>query len=220
MIKLENVFKSYNEQIIFSDLNLHIPKNSTVAITGPSGSGKTTLLQLIMGMDAPNSGKIAINNLDLNTCTEQQKANIRNLEIGYVFQQHYLLPQCNALENILLPVLASPLKKAGKTQIDYARYLLQVLGILNLESKMPATLSGGESQRVALARALINKPGLLLADEPTGSLDTNNALAIKDLLLKLHSETGVTLVVVTHWNTLASAMQTKYAIENFSLVAQ
>jgi len=212
LLKLINISKTYpapdglNETTILSDINLVVSAGESIAIVGPSGSGKSTLLNLIGTLDKPSSGKIIFNNQDVTDLDEKQTAELRNQKIGFIFQQHYLLPQCTVLENVLLPTLVS--QKSGQT--EFARDLLDQVGLSEHLVHFPSQLSGGEQQRVAVVRSLINQPDIILADEPTGSLDQNNSEKLGDLLNSLNSENKVTLIIVTHSSTLAAKLKKTY----------
>src|ERR1019366_9929219 len=167
-----------------------------VAIVGPSGSGKSTLLNILGTLDEPTSGAFTLNGVDPQSLKASALARFRSTRIGFVFQDHHLLPQCNALENVLVPRLA--LGNVAKADVDRASELLQQVGLEGRATHLPAELSGGERQRVAIARALINSPQLLLCDEPTGNLDTKTGQAIGELLTQLAEKTRAILIVVTH----------------------
>jgi len=200
---------------VLDGVSLEIAPAESVAIVGPSGSGKSTLLQIIGTLDQPTSGQVALNGLDLTGLDEKQLAVVRNQQIGFVFQAHYLLPQCTVLENVLVPTLVIQPKawlpasmETKKTEPPAARAsrLLTRAGLGQRLSHRPGQLSGGERQRVAVVRALINQPQLLLADEPTGSLDQTSAQQLAQLLLELNREERVALIVVTHALDLAHRM--------------
>ena len=213
LLKLIDVHKKYyppsGEVRVLKGVNLSLEKGKTAAITGPSGSGKTTLLNLIAVLDSPDQGQIIFNGTSVTDFTEQQMVEFRMKHIGIVFQQHFLLPQCTALENILLPTL--PLKTPYDKAQNRAEELLGKIGLYQRKDFFPAQLSGGECQRIAVARALINDPSLILADEPTGSLDHKNAIGIIDLLKKL-SNKDRTLIIVTHAEFIAEQMQCHYKL--------
>jgi ABC-type lipoprotein export system ATPase subunit len=190
------------ELCILQDINLTLRAGSRLAILGPSGSGKSTLLNLMGSLDRPSSGSILLEGQDLGHLKDQGLARVRNEKIGFVFQQHHLLPQCSVLENVLIPTLA--FGRGGETAVQKAKTLLEQVGLQDRMGHFPGQISGGECQRVAVVRALINDPLLLLADEPTGALDEENARGIGELLIRLNEDRGVTLVVVTHSRDLAS----------------
>ncbi len=203
---LENISKRYdsnNSREILSHLSLEVERGESVAIVGPSGSGKTTLLNIIGTLDTPDEGQVLFDGRDVTHFTSRHLASFRNREIGFVFQQHHLLPQCTLLENILIPTIPLPdsdLKNAG---IERGEALLKRVGIWEQRHQKPGELSGGECQRAAVVRALVNHPGLLLADEPTGALDQKNSDLLAELLFELNKTNQVTLVLVTHDQRLA-----------------
>ncbi len=204
MIQLSNVSKtvtSGSEQLtILHSLDLTIPRGEFVAITGASGSGKSTLLGLIAGLDAPTTGEIAINGENLTLMSEDQLAVFRGANLGFVFQSFHLIPSLTAYENILVPLEIAGLKQAAQR----AQSLLDEVGLHDRAHHYPSQLSGGEQQRIAIARAFANEPPILLADEPTGNLDSRNGNHIFDLLLNLNRERGTTLLLVTHDQQLAA----------------
>ncbi len=182
-----------------------------LAVTGPSGSGKSTLLHLIGTLDSPTSGKIEINNQDISSFSETELARFRNQKIGFVFQDHHLLPQYSVLENVLIPTLA--FKNNGKDKGDRAAKLLEKVGLLNRITHRPAELSGGERQRVAIARAMINSPNILLCDEPTGNLDRKIAASVADLFFELHRDEKNILIIVTHNPELANRFERRFELQ-------
>lgn len=217
LLKLEKINKSYsNDRTILDQLDMEVAQGERIAIVGPSGSGKTTLLNLIGTLDRPDSGKMYFENQDLSVYNDQQLAQFRNEKIGFVFQMHHLLPQLTLLENILLPTLTDK-KLQGKETLDRAQQLISRMGLTEVAHQKPSELSGGECQRTAVARALINRPGLILADEPTGALDQKSAFNLTDLLVELNQEERVTLIVVTHSMDVARKMNRIYKIENGKL---
>jgi len=222
ILQLKNISKGYgdpaksNFRKVLDSLNLEVDTNQKIAIAGPSGSGKTTLLNLIGTLDQPDSGEIFFKGEKITGYSQEELAHFRNRELGFVFQMHHLLPQCTLWENVLLPVL--PIKKVvGKDEKAWAEHLLRKVGIWEQRFQKPSELSGGECQRTAVVRALINKPQLILADEPTGALDEQNANNLADLLNHLSGEEGVSLVVVTHSSELASQMDKVYHLKNGKL---
>lgn len=207
---------------VLGGISLAVSRGETLAIVGPSGSGKSTLLQIIGTLDRPTSGQVLLNGNNLAALDDLQLAEVRNRQIGFVFQAHYLLPQCTVIENVLVPTLA-----AGKSEIQNpksetetarAERLLKRVGLGERLHHRPGQLSGGERQRVAVVRALINQPQLLLADEPTGALDHASAIALSQLLVELNQEEGVTLIVVTHALDLAQRMGRVLRLEEGKLV--
>ncbi len=201
MIELKNIKKSFGELQVLKGIDLNIAKGEVVSIVGPSGAGKTTLLQIMGTLDKADSGKVYINGTDVSALKEKEQAAFRNREIGFVFQFHQLLPEFTALENVMIPALiagtssAEAMRKAKET-LDY-------LGLAERATHKPAELSGGEKQRVAVARALINHPAVILADEPSGSLDTQNKEELHQLFFDLREKLGQTFVIVTHDEELA-----------------
>jgi lipoprotein-releasing system ATP-binding protein len=212
LLKLASVTKRYDSPgnssglTVLNDVSLEVAPGKSLAIVGPSGSGKSTLLHIMGTLDRPTSGSVALNGQDLGALGDQQLAAVRNRQIGFVFQSHYLLPQCTVLENVLVPTLAAAKAAARDGAGERAERLLKRVGLHERLSHRPGELSGGERQRVAVVRALINQPQLLLADEPTGSLDQTSARDLGQLLLELNREEGVTLIVVTHAHELALRM--------------
>lgn len=219
VIDLKNISKKYGENIpVLNDLSLQIPEGIAVAITGPSGSGKSTLLNLMGTLDFPDSGEVKINGMATSALSETELTRLRNEKIGFVFQSHLLLPQLTVLENILLPVI--PREKSYKDHApDRALKLLEIVGLSDKLNRLPGEMSVGECQRVAVIRALINEPELLLADEPTGSLDHNTAENLSDMLITLRKHQSFTLVVVTHSKDLAGRMEKIYKLTNARLEA-
>jgi lipoprotein-releasing system ATP-binding protein len=216
LLRLVNVTKQYEAPgagapiAILNGVELQLGSSESLAIIGPSGSGKSTLLQIIGTLDRPTSGQVLLSGQDLNQLREMELAQVRNKQIGFVFQFHYLLPQCSVLENVLVPTLASNQRDrsaAAEESEERARRLLDRVGLGHRLAHRPGELSGGERQRVAVVRALINRPQLLLADEPTGSLDHNSAQQLSELLSDLNQEEKVSLILVTHALDLARRMK-------------
>ncbi len=205
VLELKNITKSYNTGgTVFTALNnvsLKIYEGEFVSITGPSGSGKSTLMHIIGLLDNPTSGEVLLGDRDVSKLKETQLAQIRNVTLGFVFQQFNLLPKTSAIENVLLPLLYSDVPKKFRNQM--ATDLLVKVGLENKMSNTPAQLSGGQQQRVAIARALINNPKIVLADEPTGNLDSKSGADVMKFLHKLNEEEGRTIVFVTHDMDLA-----------------
>jgi lipoprotein-releasing system ATP-binding protein len=204
LLKVSNVSKDFGTVEVLRDISFNFMGGTSVAITGPSGSGKSTLLHIVGTLEKPSGGQVEINNTDPFTLSEPELARYRNAVIGFVFQEHHLLPQYSVLENVLVPTLAFK-QKPDATQ--RAHELLERVGLTHRTSHRPAELSGGERQRVAIARALINQPGILLCDEPTGNLDTATSETIANLLFELHRVEQNILIVVTHNLALASSFQ-------------
>lgn len=218
LLKLENISKSYSkERMILDQLSMEISAGERVAIVGPSGSGKTTLLNLIGTLDRPDVGKMVFDGQDLSAMNDNQLAQFRNRKIGFVFQMHHLLPQLSLWENVLLPTLTDPALQRKETE-ERAKRLIERVGLSGVVSQKPSELSGGECQRTAVVRALINRPALLLADEPTGALDQKSSGNLTDLLIELNKEEGVALVVVTHSMEVARKMDRIYRLENGKLI--
>jgi lipoprotein-releasing system ATP-binding protein len=205
---------------ILQDVSLRVEPGHSVAVVGPSGSGKSTLLAILGGLEAPTTGQIQVAGQNPNHLNESQLAEFRARHIGFVFQDHYLLPQCTVLENVLIPRLASGSATADDAQ--RARQLIAQVGLAERASHRPAMLSGGERQRAALARALILGPSVLLADEPTGNLDGKTAQEIADLMLDLQREQGTILIAATHSRELAARMDCAYRLADghLTLVTQ
>ena len=202
MIQTEQIFKSFGPLTVLKGIDLSIKPGEIVSIVGPSGAGKTTLLQIIGTLDSPDSGKLTINGVETSKLKEKELAAFRNRNIGFVFQFHQLLPEFTALENVMIPALIGKVK-AG----DAEKKAKEMLDFLNLSDRMthkPAELSGGEKQRVAVARALINHPSVILADEPSGSLDSHNKEELHQLFFELRREFNQTFVIVTHDEQLAA----------------
>ncbi len=224
LAELKNITKSYpppgkktglpgqTTPMVLKEINMFIAERDSVAITGPSGSGKSTLLNILGTLDKPDSGEIMLNGINTASLDDDGLAEIRNRFIGFVFQLHHLLPQLTLLENTLLPVLKTSNKIIMKGARERGMELLTRVGLQELSAKFPWQLSVGECQRAAVARALINRPKLLLADEPTGSLDAENAAVIGELLSALHLEAETSVIVVTHSAELANRMNRVYRL--------
>ena len=207
ILTLKDVSKEYPDSPqplrVLNDINLELMPGEAVAIVGPSGCGKSTLLNLMGALDRPTSGTITYKDRNLSAQPESELARFRNSEIGFVFQLHHLLPQCTVVENVLVPTLVN---KGADKCVERAQHLLERVGLADRAHQLPGKLSGGERQRAAVVRALINKPSLLLADEPTGSLNQHGAEQLAQLLLELNREEQLTLAVVTHSEEVASMM--------------
>ncbi len=223
LTELNHISKYYEQPgteactFVLDDITLSIGENESLAITGPSGSGKSTLLNILGTLDKPSSGKVIINGLAIESLTNDQLAELRNRYIGFVFQMHHLLPQLSLIENVLLPVLPQKEKSIQKAAKQRARHLLERVGLIDHLHKQPVQLSAGECQRAAVVRALINQPRLLLADEPTGSLDAGNAEQLGQLLTELKKEEKFSLVLVTHSQELAQKMDKIYRLSSGKL---
>lgn len=202
MIDIKNITKSFGSLQVLKGIDLHINKGEIVSIVGPSGAGKTTLLQIIGTLDKPDSGSIVIDGIDVSNLSKAKLSDFRNRHLGFVFQFHQLLPEFTALENIMIPAFI-----AGTSQSEAkvrAMELLKFMGLEDRASHKPNELSGGEKQRVAVARALVNKPAVILADEPSGSLDSKNKAELHQLFFDLRDKFGQTFVIVTHDESLAA----------------
>ena len=213
LLELQHVHKTYAlpagqaSRDVLQDVSLVLDCGESVSIVGPSGSGKSTLLNLMGGLDEPTSGTIHFLGENLADLGDRQLARIRNQEMGFVFQLHHLLPQCTVLENVLVPTIPFGFPKDSEETVDRAKSLCERVGLSPLVDCFPSQLSGGEQQRVAVVRALINQPRLILADEPTGSLDQDTAEDLVELLLELNREENTALVVVTHSMHIAGQME-------------
>ena len=202
MIQANGIYKSFGNVDVIKGIDLHINKGEIVAIVGASGAGQSTLLQILGTLDKPDKGKVIIDNQDITSLNQKNLASFRNKKIGFVFQFHHLLPEFTALENICIPAFIAGVPK--KEAADKAMALLEYLRLTERASHKPSMLSGGEQQRVAIARALINNPAIILADEPSGNLDSQNAKELHELFFSLREKTGQTFVIVTHNPSLAN----------------
>lgn len=224
LLELSSVAKGYaatdatDSVTVLKDINLQVAAGESVAIAGPSGSGKSTLLNIIGTLDRPDAGRVVLDGKDLSALNERELAAVRCREIGFIFQLHHLLPQLTVLENVLVPTLAGGPEKRKEEPLARARRLLERVGLSGRLSHRPGQLSGGERQRVAVVRALINEPKLLLADEPTGSLDRASADNLSHLLVELNREEGVSLIIVTHAMSLAEKMSRMLELRDGILV--
>jgi len=221
MIAVRNLVKTIrngpHEVQIIRDMSFDVPSRQFVAVMGPSGSGKSTLLGLIAGLDWPSSGSITIDGQDITKLREDEMAQLRGTKLGFVFQSYHLIPTLTALENVMLPMEFNGATN-GSGAIDRAAYLLESVGLTGRRDHYPAQLSGGEQQRVALARAFMMKPSVLLADEPTGNLDSENGRHVLELLIRLNKEEGTTLVLVTHDEQLASHAERRIILRDGKIV--
>jgi len=219
MIRIENLTKivtSGDDKLtILDNVSIEIPAGQFVAVTGASGSGKSTLLGLVAGLDAPTLGMISIDGDEITAMSEDDLARIRSEKIGFVFQSFHLIPSLTALENVLMPMEILGLRDAGQR----AENLLSAVDLANRGHHYPAELSGGEQQRVAIARAFANRPSILLADEPTGNLDSKNGRHIVELMTELHNQNAVTLMLVTHDQGLAGEAQRRVVLEDGRIVS-
>ena len=202
MIDITDIKKSFGSLEVLKGITLHIDRGEVVSIVGPSGAGKTTLLQIIGTLDRPDSGSVCVDSVDVTTLSQKALADFRNQHIGFVFQFHQLLPEFTAIENIMIPAYIAG--KSNKKARERARELLQFMNLSDRANHKPAQLSGGEKQRIAVARALVNNPAVILADEPSGSLDTQNKQELHRLFFDLRDRFGQTFVIVTHDEELAS----------------
>ena len=223
MLAVTNIYKDYptprGPLPILADVSLTLARGDAVAIMGPSGSGKSTLLYLVGALEPPTKGRITLDGTNPFALRERDLAAFRNRQIGFVFQEHGLLPQCSVLENVLTPTLVGPREPDGDdVVVERARALLDQVGLGDRLDHRPGELSGGERQRAALARALIRQPALLLCDEPTGNLDRTTADSVASLLVDLHAAQKTMLMVVTHSAALAEKFPVRYELDNRTLV--
>ena len=218
MLNAESIHKRFptraGELSVLRDVSLELGVGESAVIVGPSGSGKSTLLNILGTLEPPTEGRVRLDGCDPFALSPSALARFRNRHVGFVFQEHHLLPQCSVLENTLLPTLT---EKRGDDGPARARALLERVGLAERLDHRPAELSGGERQRVAIARALINRPKLLLADEPTGNLDRKTATRVGDLLVELHHDLELVLLIVTHSETLAQRFTRKYELVDGAL---
>lgn len=218
VIDIQNVNKNYNQGLlevqVLKNIDIKVNKGEYIAIMGPSGSGKTTLMNIIGCLDVPTTGKYFLEGEDISKLKDDKMAEIRNKKIGFVFQQFHLLPKLTALQNVALPLLYGEVSKDKR--IKMAKEALDKVGLLDRKDFYPNQLSGGQSQRVALARAIVGNPTLLLADEPTGALDTKSGNQVMELFEKLNSE-GVTIIMITHSEEIANCAQKTYRIRDGKL---
>ena len=224
IVELKDIFKSYSEgednprRDILDSFNLSINFDESISIVGPSGCGKTTLLNILGTLDKPDSGEVVFNGEPVTNMNDDQLSKLRAEKIGFIFQSHNLLPQISVIENVILPTLAVNSKQNNTIIFDEAETLLSEVGLKKEVYKFPSQLSGGEKQRVAIVRSLINKPNLVLADEPTGSLDKSRGEEIIDLLKSLCVNNQTSLVVVTHDIEIASQMKRRLCFKNFDFI--
>ena len=218
MIKANNIHLSYGSLHVLKGVDLHVKQGEIVSIIGVSGAGKTTLLQILGTLDKADNGSLIINGKQINNLSEKQLANFRNLNIGFVFQSHNLLVEFTALENVCIPAYIAG--KNRKEAEKKAKEILSTLGLVDRLNHKPNELSGGEQQRVAVARAFINSPDIILADEPSGNLDSKNSKALHQLLIKLNKDLGQTFVIVTHNIELANMATRKLEIVDGKIISE
>ena len=216
MIDIQGITKSFGSLQVLKGIDLHIGRGEVVSIVGPSGAGKTTLLQIVGTLDKPDSGEVVIDGVNVGGLNKKKLADFRNRHIGFVFQFHQLLPEFTALENIMIPAFIGGASK--KTAEQRARELLRFMNLEDRASHKPSELSGGEKQRVAVARALVNNPAVVLADEPSGSLDSKNKEELHRLFFDLRDKFGQTFVIVTHDEQLAKITDRTIAMKDGMLV--
>ena len=216
MIIAKDIKKSFGDLEVLKGINLNIKEGEIVSIVGASGAGKTTLLQILGSLSKANSGNIIINNTDVNNISDRELSEFRNQNLGFIFQFHHLLPEFTALENICIPAFIA--KKSKKEAFKKGEELLDYLGLSDRKDHKPAELSGGEQQRVAIARALINNPAVILADEPTGNLDSKNSDELFELFLDLRNKFNHTFILVTHDENLANKCDRKLIIKDGMII--
>ncbi len=202
MLIARNLFKNYSSLTVVNDVSLTVNKGEVISIIGPSGAGKSTLLHLIGALDRPDQGNVSIDNTDIFRLSSGKQSEFRNRHLGFVFQFHHLLPEFSAVENVAIPLWIAG--KGKKVALAEAGEMLAAVGLVNRLEHKPSELSGGEQQRVAIARALVNKPSVVMADEPTGNLDSNNAQSIHELFLSLRTKLNQTFIMITHNEGLAA----------------
>ncbi len=212
MLNATNITKSYGELQILKGVDLSVHKGEIVSIVGASGAGKSTLLHIIGTLDKQDKGEISINDIDISSLSSKNLSNFRNINIGFIFQFHHLLPEFTALENICIPAYIA--KKSKVETEKKALELLEILGLTDRAHHKPSALSGGEQQRVAVARALINKPALILADEPSGNLDSQHAKELHQLFFDLRDKFNYTFIIVTHNEDLANMADRKITMKD------
>ncbi len=216
MLSATNLFKKYAAFTVVNDVSLNVAKGEIVSIIGPSGAGKSTLLHLVGALDKPDSGKVLIEGTDILQLPSKKQARFRNSHIGFVFQFHHLLPEFSAIENVSVPLWIKGVSK--KEAMQQAAEMLNVVGLGGRLENKPSELSGGEQQRVAIARALVNSPSVVMADEPTGNLDSANAQALHNLFLQLRDKFGQTFVMITHNDALAKMTDRTLTMQDGKIV--
>jgi lipoprotein-releasing system ATP-binding protein len=218
MVEVRHLVKKYGSLSVVNDVSLTIAKGELVSITGASGAGKSTLLHLMGALDIPDSGAVLINGIDVFSLSSKKQAKFRNEQIGFVFQFHHLLPEFTAIENVAMPLwIAGKGKEEG---LKAAKEMMDIVGLSARTNNKPSELSGGEQQRVAIARALVNKPSIVMADEPTGNLDSVNADAIHQLFVQLRRDLGQTFILVTHNKELAALTDRNLEMLDGRIVSQ
>lgn len=218
MLIADKLHKKYSSLTVVNDVSLNIKKGEVVSVIGPSGAGKSTLLHLLGGLDKPDSGSVSINDSNMFALPEKKQAAFRNKHIGFVFQFHHLLPEFTAVENVAVPLWIAGKGKAEALQA--AKEMLDVVGLSGRLDNKPSEMSGGEQQRVAIARALINKPSVIMADEPTGNLDSNNAASVHNLFLDLRKQFEQTFVMITHNEELAEMTDRTLIMKDGSIIEE
>lgn len=218
MLTAKNLFKNYGSLSVVKDVSLHVNEGEIVSIVGASGAGKSTLLHLLGALDKPDKGSVLINNTDIFKLSNKKQAQFRNRNLGFVFQFHHLLPEFSAVENVSMPLWIN--KEGKKEALIKAEKMLETVGLSGRLHNKPSELSGGEQQRVAIARALVNKPSLIMADEPTGNLDSANAQAIHQLFLDLRKQMGQTFVMITHNEELAGMTDRTLTMKDGRIVSE
>ena len=216
MLSANNLVKKYSTFTVVNNVSLSVAKGEIVSIVGPSGAGKSTLLHLIGALDKPDSGSVLIDNIDIRQLPAKKQSKFRNSHLGFVFQFHHLLPEFSAAENVCMPLW---IKGTGKKEaMAQAAEMLHVVGLGGRLDNKPSELSGGEQQRVAIARALVTRPSVIMADEPTGNLDTANAHAVHSLFLQLREQFGQTFIMITHNDALAKMTDRTLTMQDGKIV--
>ena len=216
MLSAKNLSKKYGSFTVVDNVSFDVAKGEIISIVGASGAGKSTLLHLVGALDKPDSGSVLIEGTDILQLQSKKQAKFRNRHIGFVFQFHHLLPEFSAIENVSVPLWIKGMGK--KAALEQAAAMLDIVGLGNRLDNKPSELSGGEQQRVAIARALINSPSVVMADEPTGNLDTANAHALHNLFLQLRDKFGQTFVMITHNDTLAKMTDRTFTMQDGKIV--
>jgi lipoprotein-releasing system ATP-binding protein len=218
VIKAESIYKSYGDLTVLKNVSLEIEKGEVISIVGASGAGKTTLLQILGTLEQADEGIVEMDGVVVNRLSEKEQAQFRNHHLGFIFQFHHLLPEFTAIENVCIPAMID-----GKSKSQITSRAEELLGMLGLSERLnhkPSELSGGEQQRIAVARSLINSPKLILADEPSGNLDTENARALHELFFRLRDEFGHTVVIVTHNDELADMADRKLVMRDGEIISE